>query len=263
MIKFRCSHCNKKFGVPDDYAGRRIRCNTCDHHTIVPGPVTDTTLPPSTQSTPDSIAVQPCGTACGLATALGCAANSNPADDELITAETLLKTQKSPDPEIQLQSFHQFTPSDSVVADPAPKPAAENAVTKLLKRCRPDPRTDRVELALNTLSFISCIGPFIFLIVFLMLLSSLFGGISDSVSAIPDPNSSAAEPNAISTSNPFSALPAFSALRYLVYAVCFVISPTALILSLILVFRYAFDIPKTLYVAIVFYGIIFLAIFRG
>jgi DNA-directed RNA polymerase subunit RPC12/RpoP len=38
MIKFHCSNCKKKFGVPDDYAGRRIRCNTCNQTTIVPKP---------------------------------------------------------------------------------------------------------------------------------------------------------------------------------------------------------------------------------
>ncbi len=36
MIKFYCPSCNQKLGVPDDYAGRRIRCNKCSTPSIVP-----------------------------------------------------------------------------------------------------------------------------------------------------------------------------------------------------------------------------------
>lgn len=39
MIKFHCPSCNQKLGVPDDYAGRRIRCNKCNEPTMVPQPV--------------------------------------------------------------------------------------------------------------------------------------------------------------------------------------------------------------------------------
>jgi DNA-directed RNA polymerase subunit RPC12/RpoP len=56
MIKFRCSNCNKKFGVPDDYAGRRIRCNTCDQHTFVPKSAAQITILPSI---PDRVAAEP------------------------------------------------------------------------------------------------------------------------------------------------------------------------------------------------------------
>jgi DNA-directed RNA polymerase subunit RPC12/RpoP len=56
MIKFRCSNCNKKFGVPDDYAGRRIRCNTCDQHTFVPKSAAQVTILPSI---PDRVAAEP------------------------------------------------------------------------------------------------------------------------------------------------------------------------------------------------------------
>jgi hypothetical protein len=36
MIKFHCSHCNKKISVPDDYAGRSIRCSGCNQSSVVP-----------------------------------------------------------------------------------------------------------------------------------------------------------------------------------------------------------------------------------
>jgi DNA-directed RNA polymerase subunit RPC12/RpoP len=55
MIKFHCPNCNKKFGVPDDYAGRRVRCNACSQHTIVPKPVTEIViLPLATDRTADA-----------------------------------------------------------------------------------------------------------------------------------------------------------------------------------------------------------------
>jgi hypothetical protein len=36
MIKFNCSSCQKKLGVPDEYAGRRVRCPKCEEPSIVP-----------------------------------------------------------------------------------------------------------------------------------------------------------------------------------------------------------------------------------
>ncbi|NLH15281.1 MAG: hypothetical protein GX455_01750 [Phycisphaerae bacterium] len=41
MIKFRCIHCNKKYGVPDEWAGKRIRCKRCGDSSLVPHPVID------------------------------------------------------------------------------------------------------------------------------------------------------------------------------------------------------------------------------
>ncbi len=38
MIKFYCSSCNQKLGVPDEYAGKRIRCNKCGQPGTVPRP---------------------------------------------------------------------------------------------------------------------------------------------------------------------------------------------------------------------------------
>ena len=46
MIKFRCPHCQQKLGVPDEYAGRQIRCNKCSKPSTVPKPVS----PQSVQS---------------------------------------------------------------------------------------------------------------------------------------------------------------------------------------------------------------------
>lgn len=41
MIKFRCGHCRQKLGVPDEYAGRRVRCNKCSQPCTVPRPKAD------------------------------------------------------------------------------------------------------------------------------------------------------------------------------------------------------------------------------
>lgn len=37
MIKFQCASCGKKLGVPDDYAGKKVRCNACKAPVEVPG----------------------------------------------------------------------------------------------------------------------------------------------------------------------------------------------------------------------------------
>ena len=39
MIKFRCPRCQQKLGVPDNYAGHRVRCNKCNQPCMVPAPV--------------------------------------------------------------------------------------------------------------------------------------------------------------------------------------------------------------------------------
>ena len=36
LIKFRCGHCSRKLGVPDEYAGRRVRCSECNESCQVP-----------------------------------------------------------------------------------------------------------------------------------------------------------------------------------------------------------------------------------
>jgi len=36
LIKFRCGHCGRKLGVPDEYAGRRVRCTQCNEACRVP-----------------------------------------------------------------------------------------------------------------------------------------------------------------------------------------------------------------------------------
>ncbi len=38
MIKFNCSSCGKKIGVPEEYAGKRVRCPGCKQPTAVPVP---------------------------------------------------------------------------------------------------------------------------------------------------------------------------------------------------------------------------------
>ena len=46
MIKFRCSSCQQKLGVPDEYAGRRVKCNKCGQPAIVAHPVVLEEVPP-------------------------------------------------------------------------------------------------------------------------------------------------------------------------------------------------------------------------
>lgn len=36
MIKYYCPHCSQKLGVPDNYAGHRVRCNKCKEPSLVP-----------------------------------------------------------------------------------------------------------------------------------------------------------------------------------------------------------------------------------
>lgn len=38
MVKFRCEHCQKKLGVPDEHAGKRVRCPQCGQPVEVPQP---------------------------------------------------------------------------------------------------------------------------------------------------------------------------------------------------------------------------------
>lgn len=38
MIKFHCPSCSQKLGVPDEYAGKRVRCTRCKEATQVPQP---------------------------------------------------------------------------------------------------------------------------------------------------------------------------------------------------------------------------------
>ena len=41
MIKFHCPHCNRKLGVPDETAGRRVRCIGCQNPCTIPGQPSD------------------------------------------------------------------------------------------------------------------------------------------------------------------------------------------------------------------------------
>lgn len=36
MIKYYCPHCSQKLGVPDNYAGHRVRCSKCSEPSVVP-----------------------------------------------------------------------------------------------------------------------------------------------------------------------------------------------------------------------------------
>jgi DNA-directed RNA polymerase subunit RPC12/RpoP len=259
MIKFRCSNCNKKFGVPDDYAGQRIRCNTCDCHTIVP---------------------KPGSTAAEQLAASKPGKDASKADgDFVLILPSLSSDEASNEPEsqpaqMQLQSFHNYSTPKPDTHEPASADAITQAIPPAVKQGGKSIWKRRwfdsdPELTLNILSYISCIGPVLFIAMFFYVMMAL--AVGDSPRAMAAHHAPPAEPNVVSTSdpntlskyNPFSALSASRAVRYSFYAVCFGISPIALILSLILVFRYAFDMPKTLYFSLVVYGLIFFTIFKG
>lgn len=53
MLKFRCSNCQQKLGVPDEYAGRRVKCNKCGQPSTVPHPVVLEDTPPKTEPEPE------------------------------------------------------------------------------------------------------------------------------------------------------------------------------------------------------------------
>ncbi len=36
MIQFKCEGCNEKYTVPDEYAGKKVRCKKCDHVNRIP-----------------------------------------------------------------------------------------------------------------------------------------------------------------------------------------------------------------------------------
>lgn len=41
MIKYYCPQCSQKLGVPDNYAGHRVRCSKCNTSSVVPSPAAD------------------------------------------------------------------------------------------------------------------------------------------------------------------------------------------------------------------------------
>ncbi|MEN6307598.1 MAG: hypothetical protein ABFD91_07575 [Anaerohalosphaeraceae bacterium] len=45
MIKYVCPSCHQKLGVPDNYAGHRVRCNKCNEPSVVPKPATEVAIP--------------------------------------------------------------------------------------------------------------------------------------------------------------------------------------------------------------------------
>ena len=51
VIKFDCTRCDKKLGVPDEYAGKRVRCPRCKHPVTVP----ELEIESVEEPTPDSL----------------------------------------------------------------------------------------------------------------------------------------------------------------------------------------------------------------
>ena len=42
MIKFSCTDCGKAYRVPEEYAGKRVRCKGCQHVNTIPTPEVET-----------------------------------------------------------------------------------------------------------------------------------------------------------------------------------------------------------------------------
>lgn len=38
MIQFKCPHCQKNYGIPDEFAGRKVACRNCQKPMVIPGP---------------------------------------------------------------------------------------------------------------------------------------------------------------------------------------------------------------------------------
>mgnify|MGYP000054365537 CR=1 FL=1 len=57
MIKYRCPHCSQKLGVPDEYAGHRVRCSKCGERSMVPQKILPVAEPVSTVSENVPVAV--------------------------------------------------------------------------------------------------------------------------------------------------------------------------------------------------------------
>lgn len=61
MIKFRCPSCDQKLGVPDEYAGKRVRCSKCSQACQVPAaaaPESPQTVKPVNVPAPAAAAVR-------------------------------------------------------------------------------------------------------------------------------------------------------------------------------------------------------------
>ena len=43
MIKFTCSNCAQSYRVSDEYAGKRVRCKSCNHINTIPAPQKEVT----------------------------------------------------------------------------------------------------------------------------------------------------------------------------------------------------------------------------
>jgi hypothetical protein len=117
MIKFHCPNCKQKLGVPDTYAGHRIRCNACSKTSIVP------------KLTAAASASEPIS-------------NPDKSGDDLLTAEDLFKTGKTGDSyhfsqskiENQKSSIETPSPDDELklkLPDPPPLPSAEQEQIRL------------------------------------------------------------------------------------------------------------------------------------
>jgi len=96
MIKFFCTRCDKKLGVPDEFAGKVVKCSRCRQPTRVPELSRET----EPEQTPD---------------------RSNPPESPL--AENVLRELESSGPE--MPSSAQDTPAQST-SPPSPKPPAKS-----------------------------------------------------------------------------------------------------------------------------------------
>lgn len=41
MIKFKCGKCDHQYQVPENYAGRKVRCKSCKAACVIPKPKKD------------------------------------------------------------------------------------------------------------------------------------------------------------------------------------------------------------------------------
>jgi hypothetical protein len=131
MIKFYCPNCRQKLGVPDSYAGRRIRCNGCSNTSIVPKLTSGTACAPTHPDLPKSAS----------------AANSNSSDNNLLTAEDIFPRKKS-ESRVCSSAAHAKPGNGKDIADNTNSPADDEL--RLMPQepvPPPDPEAEKIRLA--------------------------------------------------------------------------------------------------------------------
>jgi hypothetical protein len=231
MIKFHCPSCSQKLGVPDDYAGKRIRCSKCSQPAFVPHP---------------EIVITPA------------AAKPLPTIPSEIEQEPLSLVIPKPETSLEKDNFL------LELSPPTTEEVGTLPVTIEPKSCASE---DRQELVFKILTTISIIGPLA--ILFGYVLFCLIWGLAamHDPTAMPNAFNTPHAPPTTADSHSGSVwqstlMVVMMILPQLCYAFGIFISPLATLLSLVYMYWRNFDIPRRLRFALVFYGFLLLFFLR-